>query len=225
MGAGAGDHVRSPRYNGEMATGSEGDDRSGSLFATEFFMARSNVHAALEKLTRLLAEASIPYALVGAMALNEYGYRRVTEDIDILLTKEGLQEFRERWLGRGYVEKFKGSRGMRDAENDVEIDVVIAGDFPGDGKPKEVAFPEPEEVALERGGIRVLPIELLIELKLASGLSAPHRLRDLADVLELIRHAQLGRDLADQLDPSVREKYLELWDAAQMPDAISDAPL
>jgi len=57
-----------------------------------------------------------------------------------------------------------------------------------------------------------------VELKLASGISAPHRLRDLADVLELIRVADLPPELADELDPFVREKYLELWRAAQTPD-------
>ena len=55
----------------------------------------------------------------------------------------------------------------------------------------------------------------LLNLKLASGMSARHRLRDLADVLELIRIASLSRNLAEALDPSVCGKCLELWDAAQ----------
>ena len=46
-------------------------------------------------------------------------------------------------------------------------------------------------------------------------MSAPHRLRDLADVLELIRSARLPAELADELDPFVRDKYRELWQAAQ----------
>jgi hypothetical protein len=58
----------------------------------------------------------------------------------------------------------------------------------------------------------------LIELKLASGLTAPHRLRDLADVLESIRTASLPIGLADELDASVRERYRELWQAAQTRD-------
>ena len=65
----------------------------------------------------------------------------------------------------------------------------------------------------------LLPLPKLIELKLASGISAPHRLRDLADVLELVRCARLGRELAEALDPSVREKYFELWQAAQVSDS------
>jgi len=34
-------------------------------------------------------------------------------------------------------------------------------------------------------------------------------------VLELVRAARLPPDLADRLDASVRDKYRELWNAAQ----------
>jgi hypothetical protein len=63
----------------------------------------------------------------------------------------------------------------------------------------------------------VLSLPRLVELKLASGMTAPHRLQDLADVLRLIESAQLPRELADELDPYVRSKYDELWRAAQHP--------
>jgi hypothetical protein len=63
--------------------------------------------------------------------------------------------------------------------------------------------------------MRVVPLPNLIDMKLASGLSAPDRLEDLADVLELIRAATLPVELADSLDASVRDKYRELWHAAQ----------
>jgi len=185
---------------------------------SEFFMGKGNVRAAMEKVTRLLEELEIPYAVVGAMALNEAGYERFTQDVDLLLTREGLERFRQRWLGRGYTEKFEGSRGMRDTENGVSIDVVIAGEFPGDGKPKPVAFPDPAVEARRGERVRVLPLERLIELKLASGISAPHRLRDLADVLEVIRARALPADFESRLDESVRAKFRELWLAAQTGD-------
>ena len=91
---------------------------------------------------------------------------------------------------------------------------MIAGEYPGDGKPKPVSFPDP---AIAKRGelVALLPIEKLIELKLASGLSAPHRLRDLADVQELVKHARLPRDLGERIDASVRMKYFELWESAQ----------
>ena len=99
-----------------------------------------------------------------------------------------------------------------------QIDFLIAGEFPGDGKPKPVAFPDPSAVAENVDGLSLIPLPRLIELKLASGMTAPHRIKDLADVLELIRAAKLSAKLATELDPSVREKYAELWQAAQAPE-------
>jgi len=182
-------------------------------------MGEADVQRALERLARVLDENGIPYAVIGAMALNEWGYRRVTVDVDILLTAEGLASFKAAALGRGYVEKFPGSRGVRDTEAGVTIDVVLAGEYPGDGRPKPVAFPDPTHAAVHGQRVALLPLPKLIELKLASGMSAPHRLKDLADVLELIRHLSLPQDMADSLDSSVRPKYAELWEAAQTQEA------
>lgn len=181
-------------------------------------MGEADVQRALERLARVLDENGIPYAIIGAMALNEWGYRRVTVDVDVLLAPEGLRDLKAEVLGRGYVEKFPGSRGLRDTEAGVDIDVVLAGEYPGDGKPKPVAFPDPAEAAVRGQRVALLPLTTLIELKLASGISAPHRLKDLADVLELIRVLSLPREVADSLDSSVRAKYEELWQAAQTAD-------
>ena len=152
------------------------------------------------------------------MALGAHGYERVTTDVDVLLTREGLERFKRDNLGRGYVEKFPGSKGLRDTENGVAIDVLLAGDFPGDGRPKPVAFPDPAAAAVVGERFRILALPTLVELKLASGMTAPHRLKDLADVLELIRVARLPEAFAETLNPYVRDKYEELWRAAQTED-------
>lgn len=191
---------------------------SGVAEASRFFMGDSDVQRAMERLTRVLRELEIPYAVIGAMALNEWGYRRVTVDVDILLSPAGLDRLKQAVLGRGYVEKFPGSRGLRDAELGVTIDVVLAGEYPGDGKPKAVVFPDPAAAGIRGDRVSLLPLPKLVELKLASGLSAPHRLKDLADVLELIKALALPRETADALDPSVRAKFDELWLAAQTPE-------
>jgi len=78
-----------------------------------------------------------------------------------------------------------------------------------------VSFPDPASAAVRGSRVALLPLPKLIELKLASGMSAPHRLKDLADVIELVRAASLPKELAAALDPYVRDKYLELWLAAQ----------
>ena len=115
--------------------------------AERFFMGEAEVQKALERLVQTLDAHGIPYAILDAMALNEFGYRRVTVDVDVLLTPEGLAAFKETSVGRGYVEKFPGSRSLRDTEHGVDIDVVLAGTYPGDGKPKPVAFPDPDQSA------------------------------------------------------------------------------
>jgi hypothetical protein len=181
-------------------------------------MGTSRIDHALVKLVNALTKANVPYAIAGAMALNEYGYRRVTEDIDILLTREGLAVLKSNLLGKGYLEKFAGSKGMRDTEHNVVIDVLLAGDFPGDGKPKAIAFPDPKLVARQGSRGAYLPLATLIELKLASGMSSLHRLKDLSDVLELVKATDLPRTLINDLHPSVHAKFIELWDAAQVKD-------
>jgi hypothetical protein len=206
-----------PAWEDRPRLSREDEDRffAGAREATRFFMGESDVQRALEKVARLLEEDGIPYAVIGAMALNAYGYRRLTVDVDLLLTSQGLEAFKAKHLGLGYVQKFPGSKGLRDTENGVPIDVVLAGDYPGDGLPKPVAFPDPADAAVRGERTALLPLPRMIELKLASGMTAPHRLKDLADVIEIVRILKLPVDFAEELDPYVREKYRELWRAAQ----------
>jgi hypothetical protein len=175
------------------------------------------VHRTLRSLASRLDAEGIPYAILGGMALNIHGFVRETVDVDVLLTRESLDRFRERLVGRGYVPAFAGAlKSFKDAETGVRIDVIAAGDFPGDGKPKAVAFPEPAGIAVDRGGIRVVPLETLLELKIASGLSAEHRrLVDLADVQRTIEALKLPKELGEKLHPSVRAEYERLWALAQ----------
>ena len=67
-------------------------------------MGTADVQRALEKLVQTLDAQGIPYAIVGAMALNEFGYQRTTVDVDVLLTREGLAALKSSNLGRGYLE-------------------------------------------------------------------------------------------------------------------------
>jgi hypothetical protein len=178
-----------------------------------FFTKEGRVYHTLRRLAQMLEAESIPYAIVGGMALNLFGYTRETVDVGILLTTEGLERFQERLIGKGYIPAFTGARkSFLDAQTRVKVEVLITGDYPGDGKPKPVAFPEPKAVSVERDGYRVITLEKLIELKLASGMTAPHRLRDLADVQDLISVLGLPLQLGEELDDSVRDEYRRLWE-------------
>ena len=181
------------------------------------FEERSAVHATLRRLAERLDVEGIPYALAGAMALFLHGYRRFTEAIDVLVARDDVARIQKALVGLGYRPLFEGSKNLRDVESGVRIEFLVAGEYPGDGKPKPVAFPEPADVSIEINDLKCLTLEALIELKLASGMTSPGRLKDLADVQEAIRSLALPRAFADKLDPYVREKYDELWASVQEP--------
>ncbi len=177
------------------------------------FDQRSAVHAALRKVTERLNRLGVSYAVVGGMALFRHGFRRFTEDIDILVTRDGLKTIHRELEGLGWRPPFTGSKNLRDTEHGVRVEFIVAGDYPGDGKPKPVAFPDPATVAEEHDGIHWLELTALVELKLASGMTGAARLRDLADVQELIRLLALPAEFGEQLNPFVRDRYAELWGA------------
>src|SRR2546425_1188352 len=67
-----------------------------------FFEKSDPVHLSMRRLAKRLERAGIPYAVMGAMAVNLHGARRTTDDVDVLLTKEGLDRFRKEVLPKFY---------------------------------------------------------------------------------------------------------------------------
>ena len=181
----------------------------------EYFMGQSPLQLAAQALADRLDALDADYAVSGALAVNYHGVMRATEDVDVLITAEALATFKERWVGRGYAPLFPGSKAIRDVEHNVRIDFLITGEYPGDGRPKPVSFPQPSDAALHGLRFRVLTLARLIELKLASAMTAPHRFRDSDDVLRLIRKNALPPEYAQHLDPYVRSRFDELWRLAQ----------
>jgi hypothetical protein len=184
--------------------------------AQRYFMGEGKLNNALMRLVADLKEHQIGYQVIGAIALMAHGYPRFTEDIDIILTPDDLEKFHRELIGLGYVPAFPGAlRRLRSTRDGTPIEVIASGEFPGDGKPKAVAFPKPAEASVEIDGVRFPTLEKLIELKLASGMTAPDRLKDLADVQEMIKIRRLDGEFAEKLNPYVREKYLELFAAVE----------
>ena len=181
-----------------------------------YFMGQGTLNNTLERLSKDLDQHGIDYVVIGAVALLAHGYPRFTEDIDLIMTAEGLAKFHDELIGLGYGPAFPGARKrLRSTVDGITIEVMTTGEYPGDGKPKPVKMPVPSEAATEIDGVRYVTLEKLIELKLASGISAADRLKDLADVQELIKFRKLDADFAAKLDPYVRPKYLELEEAVR----------
>lgn len=181
-----------------------------------YFMGEGTINKTLARLVNDLQQRGIDYMVIGAIALLAHGYPRFTEDIDLVMTSDGLQKFHDELVGLGYTPAFSGAKKrLRSTTDGVPIEVMTTGEFPGDGKPKPVSMPRPAEASIEIDGIKFVTLKKLIELKLASGISASDRLKDLADVQELIKIKRLDADFALKLDPYVRAKYLELEEAVR----------
>ncbi len=182
--------------------------------ALKFFKGEGMLNDALGRLAKDLESNDINYVVIGAVALNQYGFHRLTVDIDILLSTEGLEQFQRELVGLGYRPAFEGARKkFQITRENIPLEIITTGEYPGDGKPKAVVFPDPKQFAVVIDGIKTISLEKLIELKLASGLTAPHRLKDLADVQELIKVRHLDKTYAENLDASVRDKFIELAEA------------
>lgn len=184
--------------------------------ARRYFMGEGSLNKTLARVTGDLKRHGIDYMVIGAVALLAHGFPRLTEDIDLVLTKKGLEDFHQKLIGLGYVPAFPGAKKrLRSTTDGVMVEIMTTGEYPGDGKPKPVSIPEPSAASTEIDGVRFVTFEKLIELKLASGMTAPHRLKDLADVQELIKIRGLQPEFAERLDPYVREKFVELAEAVK----------
>ena len=178
--------------------------------AEQLYQGQGRLRKTYDRLTNRLEALGVAYGVVGGYALIVHGVRRFTEDIDILVSGEGLDRLHKQLIGLGYVRVAPGSRNLRDVETGVKVEFIVTGEFPGDGKPKPVAFPAPEAIVERREGIKVINLKSLIELKLASGMTAKGRLQDLADVQRLIQEHGLNAEFAEDLNAYVRDKFLEL---------------
>jgi len=192
----------------------DGDFELALREASLYFEGMNTVHITLRRLAQRLNDIGVDYVIADGMCLFRHGFQRVTRDVDVIVTREGLAQIHEQLEGRGYVKPFEASKNLRDTETGVRIDFIISGQYPGEGKPGPIAFPIPSAVATEIEGVRYVDLVPFIELKLASG-EASHRGQDLVDVQSLIRVRSLPRDFSEQLHSSLRDSYLLRWNDAQ----------
>lgn len=162
----------------------------------------------LRRVADELQRLNIPYAVVDGVALQHFGIQRSTQDVDLVVTSNDLDAIHARLIGHGYSRKSPGSKHLRDDVTRVRVEFLVTGEFPGDGQPKPVAFPDPAALPLETDqNISFVDLRTLIELKLASAITAAHRIKDRADVLELIHVHALPASYGDILDPYVRTEF------------------
>src|SRR5262245_14186772 len=168
------------------------------------FQKRDKVHQSMFRVVKLLEKAKIPYAIMGGMAVNAHLHERTTRDVDILLTEEGLEDFRKLFVPKHYATVPKRPRRFVDRLNQVTLDILVTGKYPGNGLPGPIAFPDPKEVGQKIKSIAVVDLVTLIQLKLAA-----RRHQDFADVVNLIAVKKLDESFLKNLHPSVHQDFIE----------------
>lgn len=191
-----------------MATTKTFDPRTFSFWKrlkeiSMFFEKRDQVHQSLRRLVRRLERAGIPYAIIGAMAVNLHGARRTTDDVDVLLTAEGLERLRQEVVPKFYQPVEGRPRRFVERKSGVNLDVLVTGLYPGRGKAGPFAFPDPDQASQEIEKVRVVTLPQLIQLKLAA-----RRYYDLGDVVFLIRVHNLAESFLEKLHPSVHQDFI-----------------
>ena len=161
------------------------------------------VEEGLVALRRLLAQADIPYALVGGVAVIHHGYVRATRDLDLLLERDGLDALTRHLAEHGF-ERSAPSR-LRHVESGVDVDLLFAGDpRPRPGAPP---YPGPHDLARSPRESDVVDLPGLLDLKLVAG-----RHQDLADVVALLKPLGESEYLAleSALPPELRGQLYRL---------------
>ena len=158
----------------------------------------------------ILADHDIPHLIVGGLAVQEHGYPRVTIDVDIVVPDvlEAVEFLTCSLTGPFYHVPGVQDRVL-DRRNGVHIDLLPAGRVLKRGC--KVPFPQPVKVTEQ---FQIVKLEDLLSLKLDSWAGSPvRRHKDKTDVIELIKHRKLPRDVA--VNPAVQALYTETWDALQ----------
>jgi hypothetical protein len=167
----------------------------------------SGVAQTTRAVAETLAHWNIPHLIIGGVAVQECGYPRVTIDVDIVVPDVfEASEFLTADLA-GNFQRIPGHPDrVKDTKTGVMVDLLPAGYVVKKGC--KVPFPQPTAASNKP---QFVTIEKLISLKLDSwSASKSSRLRDKADVVELIIRRCLARDLA--VDEAVKNLYVATWD-------------
>ncbi len=157
----------------------------------------------------LLAQAGLPHAIVGGVAVCLHGYQRNTVDVDLLVRRDEAAQVRTALESAGW--KWIDERTELQSPSGVVLRFLMAGYKAGFDT--VVRFPDPGDVdsVTELEGLPVLTLARLIESKLACGQGNLRRThKDFADVVELIAVHQLSRSFARHLHGTLRDVFREL---------------
>jgi hypothetical protein len=168
----------------------------------------SGLEDTLHSAVDILAHHGVAHLVVGGLAVQEHGYFRTTLDVDLVVAD--VQEAVDLLTAdlSGPFLPYPGCEDtVKDRRNGILINLLPAGRVLR--SPCKVPFPWPRDVSDQP---QFVTLPQLVSLKLDSWSGSPsRRLKDKADVIELIKTLRLPRDLA--VEDAVQGLYQETWDA------------
>lgn len=180
---------------------------------TEFVMAMERVEKRMRLVAKSLADASIPYALVGGNAVAYWvatidpAATRTTKDVDILVRRSDLDHITEVLEHAGLTrEDHLGLTMFLDPAEPSRcstVHLVWAGEKV---KPSySVAAPTPDQATLDAEGLRVLDIDALVRMKLTS-----FRPIDQVHIADLISVGLIDNPTRDALSGLLADRLAEI---------------
>lgn len=161
----------------------------------------------------LLGVMHCPSALAGGWAVWRHGFvGRVTQDIDIILPTDRIEEFM-RLAGVSGFEVISQPEGRwpkaRHKDTDVTVDILPEGARPGTAaKPAPTTIRHPLGLGGQSAGLAYVSLPALVELKIAAG-----RIGDEHDVVELIRANSDQIDVIRKHLSEIHADYIRAFEA------------
>jgi hypothetical protein len=162
----------------------------------------------VQALDHVLRACDCEAVVGGGWAVWRHGYiGRVTQDIDIALPGDKLDDFLKTAAIGGFDVLTPPSGRwpkLHHKDTGVDVDIMPEGGRPGvASRPAPTTIAHPREMGAVRGKLKYMSLPALVELKLAAG-----RLRDEADVVELIRENREHLDVIRLHLGRVHPRYL-----------------
>lgn len=174
------------------------------------FSQEGPVWGTLRRASEALRKAEVAHAVVGGLAVFLHGFRRMTTDVDLLVSPNQRDAIRRALKSAGLPAR----GGEFVGEADVRLHLLFAGEPEGIDWAKAIRFPDPAEArwVIDIDGLPTVVLVRLIEMKLSCGLSNPRRPQDIADALRLMEVHHLDKRYAARLHPLLRADFKRLVD-------------
>jgi len=162
----------------------------------------------LREIVKVLNAGKIRFALIGGMAVSVRARPRATQDLDFLAEGRCAQQVSGLLRSLGYTVLDERKDLASFVRGDQRVDFLFAN------HPRSTKFLEAADPVMLPPEVPVVSTEALVALKLQAYTDDPRRLRDLSDIMDLIRYNRCDLDMA-QL-----RSYFALFDQETFFDEI-----